>query len=94
LRRTSYAAWIAWKRTAASASPGAASGWFSLGEAAVGGLDVFEAGVDLDFEELQRTHLLAAAGAVAGAGPGIVSRLLVAVGAAALVGFALGGVLG
>src|SRR5438067_7210230 len=58
---------------------GGGVGVVGLGEAAPGGLDVVEAGVGLDLEHVQRPHLLARAGAVAGAGPGILGGLAVAV---------------
>src|SRR5687768_18195517 len=57
-----------------------------LGESAIGGADRVEAGVGIELEQVERAHLVAAATAVAGAAPGIMAGLAVAVGAFLLVG--------
>src|SRR5437764_640490 len=59
-----------------------------LGEAAIGGPDLFETGIDLELQHIERPHLVAAAAAVAGAAPAIMVGLAEGVGVALLVGFA------
>ena len=71
---------------AASLSPGFDVGVVGLGEAALGGLDLLEAGVGLELEHVERAHLVAAAAAVAGAAPAIMIGLAEGVGVALLVG--------
>src|SRR5690349_12256077 len=65
-----------------------------LGEAAVGGLDLLEAGIVLKLEKIERTQFVAASAAVAGTAPAIMVGALEGAGIALLVGLASGGILG
>ena len=69
-------------------------GMVFLGQAAVRGLGGGEIGVGFEVEHRQRAHLVAAAGAVAGAAPLPVLGLTERRGASALLGLAGGGLFG
>src|SRR3954469_14202669 len=73
---------------------GGGVGMVGLGEAAIGRLDLLEAGIALQLQNVESAHLVAASAAVAGAAPGIMAGLAIALGAIALLRLAGGGVLG